>query len=227
MSTASLMDRAISTWFKPVGIEDIIDKLNYLWTASLIGFFSLLVFTMQYGGSPIHCIVPSEHYFSMKQVVESYCYISSTYAVPLEKDIPRETSEREQTQINYFRWVPFMLLLQAFCFHIPSWLWNWLHDHSGIDLIFLTEDAKNLRGLMSEDRKALVKKLSNYMLERLGIGEQHLAPIRIFCFKGHHGSFMVVAYHIVKACYVVNAYLQLHCIKKFLGANDTFWATQV
>lgn len=38
------------------------------------------------------------------------------------------TAAFQRTQLNYYRWIPFMLLLEAFISIIPSWLWSILRD---------------------------------------------------------------------------------------------------
>lgn len=70
--------------------------------------------------------------------------------------------------VNYYQWVPFVLLVEAVMFYLPYSLWNTLSTHSGIDLHSLYESGRScmtdtvaqrellLRGMTSQlDRYAL------------------------------------------------------------------------
>jgi innexin len=54
------------------------------------------------------------------------------------------------SQLNYYQWTPFILLLMGLSLYIPRVIWRVLSVRSGIDLLDLVEAADDSRK-MSED----------------------------------------------------------------------------
>jgi hypothetical protein len=50
----------------------------------------------------------------------------------MNDEIPIEHSERDDLEIQYYQWVPFMLALQALLFYTPRMLWNMLNWQTGM-----------------------------------------------------------------------------------------------
>jgi innexin len=48
---------------------------------------------------------------------------------------------RKASQINYYQWTPFIILLIALCFYTPRIIWRVLSVRSGIDLLDIVNAA--------------------------------------------------------------------------------------
>ena len=79
-----------------------------------------------------------------ENVIENYCYISSTFTVPkhyvdFDTQIGNDVAhtgvgpynpEKDQISMkNYYQWVPFMLFLQAVMFYIPHIVYKSMEGH--------------------------------------------------------------------------------------------------
>lgn len=65
--------------------------------------------------------------------VNNYCYVHGTYYAPLSTPLSWDVSERRQLFINYYQWVPYVLVVQGILFYTPRLVWRGLCGVSGID----------------------------------------------------------------------------------------------
>jgi hypothetical protein len=104
----------------------------------------MLVFitgTIDIYGKPINCMLPQEFsgryspntshhntgtYFfkaSWSQYVHQYCYVTGTY-MKFGYDRAAEGNVPRKVFVDYYQWVPFMLLLQLLIIRLPNFIWR-------------------------------------------------------------------------------------------------------
>ncbi|KAF0769270.1 innexin inx3-like [Aphis craccivora] len=88
---------------KPV-IDDYIFQCHYKLTTNILLTFCLLVTSINLIGNPIECITN----------------LSKNAEINKQNRIPSTGS----TFHSYYKWVPFMLFLQAMTFYVPHWIWK-------------------------------------------------------------------------------------------------------
>ena len=62
--------------------------------------------------------VPGTFTSSMRDYTDNMCWIKNTYYIPLDEVIPNK-DEDIRTEINYYQWVPIVLIVQALLFYLP------------------------------------------------------------------------------------------------------------
>ncbi|VDD91640.1 unnamed protein product [Enterobius vermicularis] len=113
--------------------NDIIDRLNYQYTALVIAFAAFTLAATQYVGKPIQCWVPAQFTGAWEKYTETYCFIKGSYFQRIGEEIPDEYVLRERKEIHYYQWVPIVLAIQAFLFYFPCLIWKALNFRSDSD----------------------------------------------------------------------------------------------
>ncbi|KAI6176497.1 Innexin family-containing protein [Aphelenchoides bicaudatus] len=206
--------------------DDIIDKLNYYYTTSIIIVFAILVTGKQYVGSPIQCWVPATFTDSMEQYTENYCWIQNTYFLPLGEYIPAQTSERENRQ-----WVPFVLALEALFFYVPTIVWRFLTWQTGIHVQSIVNMACESRMLDHETRDRAFRSMASNIQEAIHVknqlGTKKLKLLNFIICTRSSGASVTILYITIKMLYTINVFLQILLLNAFLGARENFYGIQV
>lgn len=218
------IDRWIADTFKPKTFDDGVDRLNYVTTATLLAFFSIMVSAKQYVGSAIQCWMPMEFKGGWEQYAEDYCFIQNTFFVPDNKDIPSNVQDREKAEIGYYQWVPIVLAMQAFMFYLPSWIWSSLYKQCGLDFPSVISEAEALRTSNMENKKKGLNKLVGFIEDILET-RAHNDYGRFYCFRFERGlgSMTSMFYVTIKIMYLANVFIQFIILNKFLGNESFLW----
>jgi len=65
--------------------------------------------------------------------------------VPFNVTIPKHEIDRQKTEIKYYQWVSFVLIIQAFLFYMPRVFWTSLAGKGGLYLSDLVQAARNYK----------------------------------------------------------------------------------
>ncbi|CAF1333578.1 unnamed protein product [Adineta steineri] len=213
--------------------DDGFDKLNYKYTVGLLVLFAVLTASKQFDDDRIECWNRANFIKAYVQYTNEICYISSTYYVDRNQSIPQSIQERRDNKLNYYQWVPFILLLMALFFYLPRLIWRTLSVRSGIDLLDIVvaaDDTKNLKSF--DDRGNLIK----YIVDTIDMyvddaRRQTDAEIRqtslfrkvfqlICCMTGKFlGNYFITLYFFIKIWYILNVVVQICLLNVFLNTN--------
>ncbi|XP_003380878.1 innexin unc-7 [Trichinella spiralis] len=207
--------------------DDFVDRLNYYYTSGVIIMMAILVSAKQYAGHPIECWVPAQFTKAMEQYTENFCWIQNTYWVPFDDFIPQRSDEREERQIGYYQWVPFVLAIEALMFYIPTSVWRFMNAQSGINILGVLELACDSRNIEPQNRLYTVNVLARHIDDALrfqrdfGRKERSVylwAFIRIGKF---YGAYVTLMYCFVKFLYFINVFGQFFLLNRFLANENT------
>jgi len=124
--------------------DDYVDRLNRQYTIIILICFGALVTTKQFVGQPITCWCPAQFTDSHREYADSICWVSNTYYLPMEETIPGERLAKQniQAHINYYQWVPLVLLFQSLITFMPCLLWRFFNRRSGINMTAIMDAAR-------------------------------------------------------------------------------------
>ncbi|VDN51810.1 unnamed protein product [Dracunculus medinensis] len=179
----------------------------------------------------------------MEQYTENYCWVQNTYFLPLHDYIPHNYAERENRQIGYYQWVPFVLALEALLFYVPTIVWRLLSWQSGIWYSYyitigcihvqsLVQMACDSRLLDLESRNRALQTIATNVEEALHVKHQVMSGNRlkllnlIICTRSS-GAAVTFLYISVKILYTVNIVGQIFLLNTFLGNRSKWYGLQV
>ncbi|CAJ0583067.1 unnamed protein product, partial [Mesorhabditis spiculigera] len=209
--------------------NDIIDRLNYHYTALIVMIGAITLAATQYVGKPIQCWVPAQFTGSWERYAETFCFIKGSYYLPMDDNIGSDFIERDDAVIGYYQWVPIVLAVQAFLFYLPSLVWKALNFNTGINVkSILVSAAQIKKKIDKESRDDQVKRAAHHIEEALDMQRELKSDscdvVKRWRKSGHYLSFLYIG---VKLLYVLNIFVQFAIFKMFLGTKSTFWGWEV
>jgi len=194
-------------------------KLFYKATTSILIACSVLVTMTQFFGSPIQCDAGSASGGVEKDVLESYCWMYSTWSIPTKykgvcsahgdlSGITVTEWNKERTSIvynSYYQWVPLYLVTLAVVFYLPRLLWLMLEG--GLMKFF----GKGTTTRVIEDQE-----------------EKEEALVKFFC-QNVHNKYSIYFFGFI-GCEVFNVFLvliQFVFTNIFLHNRFSFYGPQV
>ena len=167
------------------------------------------------------------------------CWVTNTYYVPRDEVIQNK-DVTEYRRINYYQWVPLLLLVQAMMFYIPYVLWQGMLLRSGLDLNSIISTGTLVHTSENrEERKKNVRfmacQLVNYLTHYQQIEHGSLAKFSakifqvlnyVLCGK-RTGNFIALLYVFTKMLYLANAIGQFFILEKFLSSDIHLYGWKV
>ncbi|VDD94122.1 unnamed protein product [Enterobius vermicularis] len=207
-------------------IDDFTDRCNYYYTVLLFIFFTLLVGTKQYFGEPIKCAVEQQAPASWTSYVHDYCFVMERYKLTppefMSSGLAEFYTKSDEYYENYYQWTPFLLLVQAFCFYIPHFLWRSLQKLSSLDIEMVVEEAIGIRQLFGEERQKATTNLAKYIEQSLSVPSNRWCRL-LYCPLKDILLCSTWLYIGSKLLNSVNIIIQLMLISRYVGDGGFFW----
>ncbi|KAI6191749.1 Innexin [Aphelenchoides bicaudatus] len=214
--------------------NDLIDRLNYQYTAVILALAGFTLTATQYVGKPIQCWVPPEFTGAWEKYAETYCFIKGTYFLPTHEEIDADPSQRDKVFVGYYQWasfkdslldIPLILGLQAFLFYLPSFIWKALNFNTGINVKSVLNNAAQVKKKFDKGtRSNQVQKAAAHITEALEMQRELKTSKNIFSiWAKRNGNYLSALYLFTKLLYVLNVLLQFVILDAFLGPEYTLW----
>uniref|UniRef100_A0A914MQW7 Innexin n=1 Tax=Meloidogyne incognita TaxID=6306 RepID=A0A914MQW7_MELIC len=210
---------------KPQFDDDVVDRLNYYYTPMLFIVFALTLSAKQYVGQPIQCWIPAQFTGAWEQYSENYCFVQNTYFLPLNHYIPQDIEQREEREIGYYQWVPFVLGLQGMLFYLPSLVWRIFNWQSGVAVKGIIQMCEDVGNMQVDKRKSSVE-IATHIRDSLRM-QQQFSKGFIFAGLFRRGTYLNCLYLLVKVLYLLQIVCQFVILNNFLGSSYTFWGFEI
>ena len=210
--------------------EDSVDRLHHKYSTILFCLLAIVVTTNQFVGEPIKCWTPAEFQSSWTDYVNSICWISNTYYIPMSN---LDIINSPKKEVVYYQWIPLALFLQAFIFYLPFLFWSVFSDSIGIDMHKVANLLRQADQMNPSSRdictRFLSKQVDRALLYNRHSGRGLCGRIRHNmaqwgCMIGkQHGNFLIFVYLITKLLYLIVTVLQLYLLQYFLDTKYDFY----
>ncbi|KAI1722122.1 innexin domain-containing protein [Ditylenchus destructor] len=193
--------------------DDIFDRLNYQITPFLFVLFSLANISKLYIGTAINCFTKAEFKGGWIQYAHDYCLIENTYYLRTNESIPLEQETRNEKYINYYQWVPFILVLQACSFYVPHLMWRSFNWITGFQIRAIVTTAKQSASLGIEENREKVLQIARSMFHATQLRHRTLKFL-------DEQKFVSWLYLSMKFSYLLLICFHLAIFKFFIGSLD-------
>ncbi|CAF0815838.1 unnamed protein product [Rotaria sordida] len=224
--------------------DSFADRVSYKYTVFMLVLFAIVVTNKQFGTKHIQCWVPAQFTKNYEEYVNDICWVSNTYYAPLGQKVPKLERERRQNELRYYQWIPFILILQAFCFYFPHIIWRSLSRRSGIDVRDIVDAAIHYKSVDIAIKDDLHKNdLMEYIVETIDkyvddprrradergkrINLKYIIMTICICMGKYLGNYLIIVYFTTKALFITNAVCQIFLLNLFLGQEFHLFGIQV
>ena len=213
--------------------DDFYDRLSRRYSVILFVIFTMLVSAKQYIGEPIACFCPAHFTGSHVEYTNNICWISNSYFISFDRVLQKYPDPQRERFIYFYQYVPFILIIQAILFYIPSLIWSSLNCQSGYDLSMLVTKAHATDTYTSVVRETFVRYLARYIDRTLEYHRQkHLeyidqlrsikfSTLFSFLIQNNHmtmfDSHLMWSFLLIKIIYLFNILGQIYLLNLFLG----------
>ena len=209
--------------------DDFSDRLNRRWTVSLLLLFCILVGSSQFVGVPISCWVPAQFTGAMTMYANHICWIADKYYIPAGSFMATTDRKEEfKYRINYYQWVPFILVFMALLFYFPYQMWRLLSKPSGLDAHSVMKIMSSMDPSSPDSRdktmRNAVRLIDRAIMYRREYDMSFFGRLKrriSRCLLPEHrsGSYMSMLYIVIKVLYTFNAVFQFLVLSSFMGQN--------
>uniref|UniRef100_A0A183C705 Innexin n=1 Tax=Globodera pallida TaxID=36090 RepID=A0A183C705_GLOPA len=188
----------------PLPDGDLSDRLNYCYTTT---FLVIVLLANPYNaGFPL--IIAPDNYFDI-----------ADHIIP----IPKNWTERDQKQIGYYQWVPFILALQALMFFLPVVVWRSIYSSTGVKVRAICETCSIKSNMEPEERSKNMEVVARFLIFDHDVTKNIGGRVKSML----DGRTVMLTYIFVKLLYALNALAQFVMVKWMLGTPDLLWGWTV
>jgi len=239
--------------------DGMTDRLNYRYTVGILVVFAIINMNRLYTDqircwvrtflfNILHLLflicfkqVPAFFTPNYEEYVRSVCFVQNTYYVKHTDKTPKLYSAKKESEILYYQWIPFLLLVKAFLFYIPRISWNTFGLKSGVQVSDLVESSFDYNHPTTD--ASYRQMCLNYVIDSIDqycYDHRRQTETRIhlnvfqrilttgWCLTGKYlGNYLIVLYMTTKLMYIGVSLFQIYILGILLGSNFAFYGIEV
>ena len=161
------------------------------------------------------------------------CWVNKQYYVPFNEQMPPRDAPRES--ISYYRWVPIIILTQAWVFFYTGVVWRLIHQRLGFSLVAVVESAITCKASLDVETRAktiryMVMQVDSYLRASQTHKKSWCVSIKrvlsqyccIVCGR-FNGNYLTCTYLSIKLLYVSSVVLQIVILDNILGFDGSYY----
>ena len=194
--------------------DDFVDRLSRHYSVLIFSIFVLIISSVQFVGKPISCFTPASFTDAHITYADFVCWISDTYFISLDRDIPEIDDVNETRQgsrvLRFYQYVPFILMLQTFGFFLPGFFWRSGSSRLGLSLQKYLDQLHTSRRSLTESptyRRQLVRNVAARLDQYFRIHANRKFPQ------------LTLFYLFIKFIYLINILIQLITLHYLMNFN--------
>ncbi|CAF2724240.1 unnamed protein product [Rotaria sp. Silwood2] len=196
--------------------DDFVDRLSRFYSVLIFSVFVIIVSSVQFVGKPISCFAPASFTDAHITYADFICWISDTYFVSIDAEIPEpdDVEARQGTNaVRFYQYVPFILMLQACGFFLPGFFWRSGSSRLGVPLQKHLDQLNMSRYSIAEPpmyRRQLIRNVATRLDQYFRMRHRTLIPKLTFL------------YFFIKVIYIMNIFIQLISLHYLMNFELTF-----
>uniref|UniRef100_A0A0K0F4Y3 Innexin n=1 Tax=Strongyloides venezuelensis TaxID=75913 RepID=A0A0K0F4Y3_STRVS len=218
-------------------IDDHYDRLSCAYSVWVL-MFAMIAATSAVYDKPIQCYHKLDHPENWVQGLNNICYANGTYAIPnfdiffkaftessnydyqRNEDLLKLIEEYDGFKIDYYQWIPYVLLFQSFCYFIPKIIWKVIVNSMSFDLRSLLNKVGEMNKLgaqiTDEQGDGVIAHIYNFL--------EYSIDLQLFSKEHIRNSMFAMGQILIKLLYLINAFGQFYFMNFFIANGNHLWA---
>ncbi|GFO41177.1 innexin [Plakobranchus ocellatus] len=234
-----------------VRTDDSIDQLHHYVTVFFFTILAGILVMKEFTGHPLDCWWEDIVWTHFHYHVSDYCWAHKLYRFPDLKNLskvpyllddehggPLNATEAESStvgEINFYRWVTVVFIVQALMFKLPNIIWSGANEYSGTQIEKMVSMIGDSSFKPKREKEVLFSSVAEYletwlkinrkpfwfMKSRIGRQTKKILQHCMLCVGANTGNYLSNMYLVVKVLFVLNVVFQFAILSAFL--EFSFW----
>ncbi|XP_063411530.1 innexin unc-9-like [Mytilus trossulus] len=206
--------------------DPLMHQINRFGCVLLFVIVAIGLSVQRFAKSPIQCWCPAQFPDFQVNYINDYCWVRNTYVVDFNESLSTVSSIKKTRIIQYYQWIPLILVFQALSFFAPRMVWLACSGYS-LNIKKLLKMADDITLSHGNDKHELIQATVQYFKKYLK--NQNCLNIRYRTWEGpqellasyglHKGNVLVFIFLMTSLLYAISTVGQFFMVDILLGMD--------